>query len=197
MKGTNRPKWGEIAIPRYIEGPILDIGCSYKSRKKDFDSYYISLDIDKQTHPTIIGDSTNLPIKNNCITNILCLSVLEHVKNPTKAIEESYNCLNKNGTIYISVPFMYFRHDWCDYQRYTIEGITELLQKFKIISTEKQYSGLFTTITSWIIPTTYNLPKTLRIPIQWTLHIILKITQKIDIGKNRFYNSTYTIAEKS
>ena len=196
MKGTKRPNWCEITIPKNIEGPILDIGCSYKSRKKDFKSNYISLDIDKQTHPMIIGDAANLPVKKNKIKNIFCLAVLEHVKDPKKVLEETYDCLNKKGTIYISVPFLYFRHDWCDYYRFTAEGITELLTDFKIITIKKQFSGFFSTIISWSIPATYPMSKPLRILFQHILHIILAISSKIDIGKSRFYSGIYIKAEK-
>ncbi len=175
---------------------ILDIGCSYKSRKKDFDALYISLDIDKQTRPMIIGDAANLPVKKNKIKNIFCLAVLEHVKNPKKVIEETYDCLDKKGTIYISVPFLYFRHDWCDYYRFTAEGITELLTDFKIITIKKEFCGFFSTIISWFIPATYPMPKPIRILFQHILHIILAISSKIDIGKSRFYNGTYIKAKK-
>ena len=196
MKGTKRAKWYEIRLPKNIEGPILDIGCSYKSRKKDYESHYISLDINKQTRPMIIGDAMNLPIKKNKIKNIFCLAVLEHVKDPKKVLEESHKCLKKKGTIYVSVPFLYFRHDWCDYYRFTAEGITELLTDFKIITIKKQFCGFFSTITSWLIPTTYPMPKPIRILIQHTLHITLAIFSKIDIGKSRFYNGTYIKAKK-
>ena len=196
MKGTKRPTWYEITIPKNIEGPILDIGCSYKSRKKDFESHYISLDIDKQTQPMIIGDAANLPIKKNKIKNIFCLAVLEHVKVPKKVLEESHECLKKKGTIYISAPFLYFRHDWCDYYRFTAEGITELLTDFKIITIKKQFCGFFSTIISWSIPATYPMPKPLRILFQYILDIILIISDKIDIGKSRFYSRTYIKAKK-
>ncbi len=197
MKGTKRPKWAEMTIQRDIDGPILDIGCSYKSRKNEFDGHYFSLDIDKQTHPMIIGDAMNLPIKKNIIKNIICFAVLEHVKNPKKVLEESYKCLDKKGIIHISVPFLYFRHDWCDYYRFTAEGITELLKDFKIITIKKGFCGFFSTIISWLIPLTYEMPKPLRILSQQVIYLILIISSRIDIGKSRFYNGIYIKAKKN
>lgn len=83
-------------------------------------------------HPDLVGDIHALPFANNSIDAIICISVLEHVENPTKAFEEMYRVLKPGGYCFIYVPFLYYYHAekgyYADYWRFT-KDILALLSK--------------------------------------------------------------------
>ena len=85
-------------------------------------------------NPDIIGDIHNLPLENESIDAIICIAVLEHIKNPFKAFEEMYRVLKKGGYCFIYVPFLYRYHAqngyYGDFWRYTEDSIKHLSEKF-------------------------------------------------------------------
>lgn len=86
--------------------------------------------------PDIYGDAARLPVDGCMIDTVLLLEVLEHLPDDKQALDEIFRVLKPGGKLFISVPFIYPVHDApSDYRRYTIFGITELLEKagFKII----------------------------------------------------------------
>lgn len=117
---------------------VLDIGTgSFIWPKQKFENLcnYQTIDNQEYTGVDIIGDVTHLTniIKPNSQNLILILEVLEHVKKPTLAIEQIYQCIKKDGNLLLSVPFDYEMHgeDYGDYWRFTRQGLKEILHKFK------------------------------------------------------------------
>lgn len=101
---------------------------------------YKVLDPVADYHPDIVGDIHNLPMADNSLDAITCIAVLEHVKNPFKAVEEMHRVLKPGGYCYVFVPFLYYYHPmkgyYNDYWRFTSDGIDELFKQFS--SLEKQ-----------------------------------------------------------
>ena len=67
----------------------------------------------------------------------LIMSVLEHVKDPFKVVEEIKNILKPNGYVYITVPFFYPEHtgrNQLDYWRFTLSGLKMLFRDFNLVS---------------------------------------------------------------
>lgn len=95
---------------------------------------YKVLDPVADYHPDIIGDIHDLPFANNSQDAITCIAVLEHVKNPFKAVEEMYRVLKPGGYCYVFVPFLYYYHPmkgyYADYWRFTRDGVNELFKDF-------------------------------------------------------------------
>lgn len=126
----------------------------------------------------IIGDAEELPIASESVDAYLSSSVLEHVKNPDKAVAEMFRVLKKGGVVYAEIPFMraYHMAPW-DYQRYTISGIEALFERHGFTLVEKGIcSGPF---TAWalftrdffvVIMPIGILKKMARIFFSWTLH---------------------------
>jgi SAM-dependent methyltransferase len=195
IKITDRPKWADAPLPKTLTGTVLDLGCSYNPRNEISKSYF-SLDINKDTYPNIIADADNIPLKSNAINNIICHSLLEHTRSPPEIIYECKRVMKSRGRIYIAMPFMYFEHDSCDYQRYSAAGLKHLLRDFKIITIEKISDGFFRTHIGWLLPLTYFFNKSIRKCFQQILHIIYILVNPIDIGKGRFYGGLYCVAEK-
>jgi SAM-dependent methyltransferase len=57
------------------------VGCGQHKRG-------IGIDIDKNSKADIIGDVQFLPFRNKAFDTTICEEVLEHVRNPTKALRE-------------------------------------------------------------------------------------------------------------
>ena len=94
----------------------------------------------------IIIDATNIPFKDNELSQIIMLDVLEHIKKHELALKEINRVLKKQGKLIICVPndtflsylnpIRYAQHE----RHYTLKQITNLLEKngFKI---EKVFAG--------------------------------------------------------
>jgi len=108
-----------------------DLGCGYRR----FDQRIVNLDITLSEYVDIVGDAHILPFADETFDGIICTSVLEHVWNPVKVVNEIYRILKKGGKIYIEVPFLYPYHPVTetdmDYQRYTEAGLLNLFKDFK------------------------------------------------------------------
>lgn len=92
----------------------------------------INLDINHDYNVDIVGDALSLPFLDEKFDLVVVQAVLEHVKDPNKAVKEIFRVLKDNGYIYSEIPFFQSVHgDPHDYQRYTLEGNKELFRDFK------------------------------------------------------------------
>jgi len=113
--------------------------------RKKFNNIY-SIDIDKKRNPSQLLDicendfSKKLNFKP---TLICCFEVLEHTKNPTIAIKNMYELLNKGDYILASVPFNFHIHDEPnDYYRFTYYGLKMLFSDFSEVKIQKRNGWL-------------------------------------------------------
>jgi SAM-dependent methyltransferase len=75
-------------------------------------------------------DICDTPLISDSIDLVISSSVLEHVYNPERAVEEMFRVLKPGGFVYAEIPFMRAYHmEPVDYQRYTISGIEELFKR--------------------------------------------------------------------
>jgi len=110
----------------------LDVGCGDKYYSDLFPNC-VTVDIDKQRKPDIVADVYNLPFANDEFEIILCLEVLEHLNNPTRAIFELKRVLKNGGKIILSTRFIMTLHDTPnDFLRYTKYGLKELFNDWHI-----------------------------------------------------------------
>lgn len=127
---------------RYIKGVVLDAGSGEGERYKNFFKFdkYIKLDINKDSNPDIIGSVENIPLGDNGIDSIVSTQVLEHVKNPQKAVSEFYRVLKSGGHCLVTVPQLNELHEEPhDYFRFTRYGLEEIFTNagFNIISIDR------------------------------------------------------------
>ena len=116
---------------------IINIGAGghIQDLLKSIDNTEItSIDIDLKRRPDILGDISSkkvfakIKIKPDVIT---CFEVLEHVKEPQKAINNLYKFSNKKTKLLFSIPFNFPIHDEPhDYYRYTKYGLKYLFKNF-------------------------------------------------------------------
>ena len=127
----------------YLRGVVLDAGSGESERYKKFLKFdkYIKLDINPDGKPDILGSVENIPLKNNSVDSTISTQVLEHVKNPQKAVEEFYRVLKPGGYCLITVPQLNELHEEPrDYFRFTRYGLEEIFNNagFKIILVERR-----------------------------------------------------------
>ena len=139
------------------EKVVLDVGGGepftkwlgqYKSLFLNSD--YKTMDFDKNTGADIIGDIHNIPLASDSIDAIICHSVLEHVINPTKAVQEMQRILRPGGKIFVHVPSIYPYHarkgSYSDYWRFfddIIEVIFKDFSKLEYVKRGGYFKALF------------------------------------------------------
>jgi SAM-dependent methyltransferase len=113
------------------------------------DKEIINTDFIPYPNVDLVTDALNLPFKNNTVDAIACLSVLEHVPNPTGVVAEFQRILKPGGQIFCVIPFMQGYHaSPHDYTRFTVSGMKELFKNFEIIILEPE--GGPTSALLWI-----------------------------------------------
>ena len=138
------------ALCTHLYGKLIDIGCGdmpFRSLIERYISQYDSIDIERRVSDVkYIGDVQKMNmIDNESYDSALCLEVLEHVKNPVKAISEIHRVLKKGGKLVCSVPHLSRLHEEPnDYYRYTKYGLMYLFQSsgFNVIYIEPR-GGIF------------------------------------------------------
>jgi SAM-dependent methyltransferase len=128
IRNTNedsKQAWLANVLSRILAGSrILDAGAG-ELKNKQFCGHleYVSQDFcqyagnsdepDKGLHPTvwdttridIVSDITNIPQQDGSFDAILCSEVLEHVPEPTRALDEFTRLLRPGGILILTAPF--------------------------------------------------------------------------------------------
>ncbi len=104
-------------VKRYKNsGNLLEIGCSFGHLLKRLEKKFNAHGIDKSPYAiklsknvckgskTSIGDAENLRFGNNSFDVVIALHVLEHIKNPDKAVNEVNRVLKKGGVFIFATP---------------------------------------------------------------------------------------------
>lgn len=140
---TYRRLWLDTLLTSFkveMQGTVIDIGGKKGKKRGNFsppdnsDGQWWHINIDLTTTPDIYADVLNLPIMDGVADVVLCTEVLEHLPNPQICANETYRILKKNGVAFISVPFIYPVHaDPYDFQRFTADGLRQLLDKFTFV----------------------------------------------------------------
>ncbi len=134
-------------IVKYAHGVLIDVGCGrtpYKKYLLPLVSKYDGLDIKPHSaEVNIIADVQNMNmIDDETYDTAICLEVLEHIPDPSKALSEIRRILRPGGRLIISVPHLSRLHDLPnDYFRFTQYGISILLEQSGFKVTELLIKG--------------------------------------------------------
>ncbi len=122
-------------IERHIRGRALDVGagalawknaiasCAGSYRSSDFSVVHPDLDL-------VFDVTRPFPLRDGVFDSLFCHSVLEHTMRPWDAFEELYRVLAKEGTLILSVPFIFYLHGAPhDYFRFTRYGVADMAKK--------------------------------------------------------------------
>ena len=123
---TNRQDWLRKTLSALPKGArLLDAGAGeLKNKKYCYDLDYVSQDFCQyhgseggapneglqmsvwdNSHIDLVSDITCIPAKDKSFDAILCSEVLEHVPDPTKALDEFARLLKPGGILILTAPF--------------------------------------------------------------------------------------------
>ena len=109
---------------------------------------YKVLDKVPDYNPDIIGDIHDLPLEDNSVDALVCMSVLEHVEEPQRAVREMYRVLKKGGYCYIYTPFLFYYHPmegyYSDFYRFTRDGMEYMTRDFEHVDIHNERGALAT-----------------------------------------------------
>ncbi len=111
-----------------LQGNILDVGCGWRKYGGDA----VRLDVNPDCRPDLVADiqgSTGL--QEESFDTVLALDVLEHLRDPHRAVEEIKRVLKPGGFLYITVPFCFPRHG-TEYYRFSDLALKDLLEGFEV-----------------------------------------------------------------
>lgn len=148
-------RWTVRKFEKYLKGKILEVGCGIGNFTKIVSKYgeVFAIDIDKNhiiaAHQQVKG---NAKVELGDIENgenffngqkfdaVICLNVLEHIKDDRKSLRNMYSILKKEGVLILLVPAHDFLFGEIDksighYRRYNKTKLLKLLKSggFKII----------------------------------------------------------------
>lgn len=148
-------KWTVKKFESFLKGDILEIGCgigNFTNFLKKYGNVWAMDIVDSYIKQTsqIAGGGINVGFgdiekgkyffSKQKFDTIVCLNVLEHIKDDKKALENMYGLLNKNGQLVLLVPVFDFLMGEIDrsighFRRYKKGVLTKNLEGigFKII----------------------------------------------------------------
>jgi len=110
---------------------IINIG-SLSKNLQNLHSGIRNLDICSYPNIDFVADVCDLPFQDGKVDMIIFKNVLEHVKDPVKALSEISRVLKKDGILYVKIPFLQpFHAVPNDFQRYTESGFRELFKNYQ------------------------------------------------------------------
>lgn len=125
---------------------ILDVGAGSvvdKNRRAGYhtlaDKYaelvkvrgYFGLDVHEGANVMFVADAHQLPIADESLDAVIMLSVLEHLYDPIRAVDQVERVLKRGGVYFSYAPFYHPYHaSPHDYFRFTQEGYKQLFHNF-------------------------------------------------------------------
>lgn len=134
-------------------GRLIDVGCGNSALQQALPTSveYVGLDypatvaLGYQGRADVLCDAIRLPIATASADILTFLDVLEHLREPDRAIAEAARVLRTDGLCLVRVPFLYPLHDEpYDYQRWTEHGLRVLFGEsgFEICELESEVAGI-------------------------------------------------------
>lgn len=158
---------------------------------------WINMDILDYETVDVVGNALNVPFCNNTFKLIVCNSVLEHIEDYKKVIDECYRILKPGGYIYLCIPQICGQHHTMDFRRWTMPGLLHDMKHFSIIEEGiRNGPGVFLPLLLEAMIEASALPKILKEFIRtlalW-LAFPLRFTDKVAKDKEILGNYSHTI----
>jgi ubiquinone/menaquinone biosynthesis C-methylase UbiE len=106
----------------------------------------VTLDINRDFKPDIIGKAEEMPLPDNSFDGIICTQTLGDILYPDKAIKEFYRVLKTRGIVLLTEGFLNELHgEPRDFWRFTPYSLNSLFKEnnFEVLKIEK-IGGFFT-----------------------------------------------------
>jgi SAM-dependent methyltransferase len=129
------------AIDKFTCGDLLDLGCGNKPYEEWYrgkTTSHIGCDViqSSENKVDVLCMANQLPFESGKYDTVLCTQVLEHVYDHHGLVKEAYRVSKKNGTIILTVPFVWELHEEpYDFFRITKHGLKSLFDEagFEIV----------------------------------------------------------------
>jgi len=173
-----------------INGVVLDVGAGTTPYKKFFKfNRYITLDNHSYPGIDITADITKrIPIRSSSMDSVVCFQVLEHIKEPQRAVNEIYRVLKRKGvcllTTHMAAPLHGEPNDYFRFSKYALQ---HLFRKFKYVKVSPNGGAALSIMQLIIWGVSEKLPSVFSKPIIIFLNIFGKVLDKI------FYSPVFTI----
>jgi SAM-dependent methyltransferase len=96
---------------------------------------YVNLDLAAVAGVDVVADAERLPFASGVFQRVECDAVLEHVRNPVRAMEEIHRVLTPGGYAHLVTPFCHPFHEYpADYRRFTLEGLKQLAGPMEVVA---------------------------------------------------------------
>jgi SAM-dependent methyltransferase len=132
FKGNEKPiKLDKLGGPRIkdliqsldINGIAINLG----SGQDNYDGF-LNIDLGDYEPVDIVANLKTVPLSDESVELIVSNSVLEHIYDYEKVVDEAYRILKKGGYFYLCVPSVCLRHHKVDYHRWTTPGLHKLFE---------------------------------------------------------------------
>jgi SAM-dependent methyltransferase len=130
-------------------------------------------------------------VPSGAYDSAICLEVLEHIPNPSKAISEIYRILKPGGILVVSVPHLSRLHEEpYDFFRYTHYGLRALLEGagFQVLQMERRgglNSFLSHQISLILVGLTWSVPVLKQIVFVMNQWLIVRPSYFLDAHLDR------------
>lgn len=140
LQKITREQLEGFLAPLATDGPVLEIGASYKPRRDLFPDV-IGTDIAFHNNSDLQCDAHQIPFADASFPTIVALEVLEHCHNPQQVIDEMFRLLTPGGRLILTTRFLFPIHDAPhDYFRFTRYGLQHLCSAFSQVEIHEEVS---------------------------------------------------------
>lgn len=94
----------------------------------------IALDLEASAGVAVRGDAHRIPLKSESVDCVICVSVLEYLRDPFLTLREIRRVLKPGGLVYLNAPFVFPYHPPPpDLFRFSMAGLRVLAEGFEEI----------------------------------------------------------------
>ena len=138
-----------------LGGRVLDVGCG----ERPYEAWmtraeaYVGLDVYEDPNVDIVVEPGRpWPLEDGAFDTVVCLQVLEHVRDPELVLGEIERVLRPGGRAVVAVPFVYTEHGGPhDYRRFSRHGLgLELAPRFEVRELRTQGGVASSTVQFWL-----------------------------------------------
>lgn len=141
-KKISRELSDRLIAPFASEGRTLEVGAFGEPSYGRWFPNRVGIDIKPGPGVDTVASVYDIPFPDASFDNVLCMSVLEHLEDPPRAIAEMRRVLKEGGRIIVSTPFLFPLHDAPgDYWRFTAYGLRHLFVAWDIETVKGESSA--------------------------------------------------------
>ncbi len=184
----------EQAKKYQYRGRLIDLGCGeseFRELMLTTALEYVGVDHPCSKYQGVFTDiradfSKSIPCETQSIDTAVAFQVLDDLPEPSIFLDECFRILKPNGSLILTVPFMWKLHEEPhDYFRFTKYGLEYLLKQsgFRKIEVTEIYSGFW---GMWILKFNYYSLSFLRPWNKYLLYVLWWVLQVMAIFLDQF-----------